>query len=328
MRFGAKLSADSVMVGDPFTLTVTVEVPAGARITWPTPADSNGPISLREAIKVSAQEPMASASSANGVDVSGPVHRETAKYSLLAWGVGAVPITMPDIKVHDGNVETVIPFAAPSVFVISVLPADTSLRVPKPAKSLFPRIIPWWEVWWPAFVVLALLMIVAWLIMRRKKHALARIELDPFARAERDFERLDRLKLNEAGEQGRFVALALEVMRTYFALRLAPATLALTSDELLLALAPDSRVPIQRLEPLLSEADAIKFGQQPVDGASARAFAQEARGVVSAVEQAEIARIAARRAEQKDEGRKEQQLRQEAEDKARQESRRGKSEAA
>ena len=317
-----------MMVGDPFVLTVTVEVPTGAHVTWPTPADSNGPIALREPVKVTSSEGTAATPGTNGVDVSGPSHRETATYSLTVWGIGSVPITMPDINVQDGNVASVIPFNAPPIFVVSVLPADTSLRIPKPAKSLFPRIVPWWEVWWPALVVLALLLLLAWLLLRRKKHKELRRELDPFARAERDFDRLDKLALHEAGEQGRFVALALEVMRTYLAIRVSPATLALTSDELITAVASDSRVPIQRLEPLLSEADAIKFGQHPVDGANARAFAHEARGIVAAVEQAELARVAAVRAAEKDASKQKQQLRKAAEDKARQESRRNNWEAA
>lgn len=318
LRIGAALTPDTVQVGDPFILTVTIEVPAGARVEWPTPTDTTAPFTMRSDVRVTGTE-------------NGAVRRETAEYDMTVWGMGAIPIKLPDIKVRVDNAESVVPFQAPSLFVQSVLPADTSLHVPKPAKELFPRVVPWWAVWWPALVLL-LLAILAYFLIRSRKKKLRALDLDPFARAERDFQRLDRLALNESGEQGRFVALALEVLRTYLSVRVPQASLALTSDELLVAVAPDSRVPTQQLQPLLVEGDAIKFGRMPVTGAHARELALEARGVVSAIEQAEQARRAAERAQERakkrEDRKKAQSDRQEAEEKARVESRRGKSEAA
>ncbi|MBC8087270.1 MAG: hypothetical protein H7Z40_08375 [Phycisphaerae bacterium] len=319
LRIGSVVSPDTVQVGDPFILTVTVEVPAGARVTWPTPADSNGPVSLRAPVRVTGNE-------------NGAVRRETAEYDLAVWAIGAVKVVLPDIKVNEQSRETVVPFESPTIFVQSVLPADTSLHQPKPAKDLFPRVIPWWEKWWPVLVVLAVLLLIGLLAMRARRKKLVNHPLDPFVRAERDFQRLDRLALHEAGEQGRFVALALEVLRTYMSVRIPAASLALTSDELLLAVASDSRVPTQRLAPLLSEGDTIKFGRYFVDGAHARELAVEARGVVSAIEQADQARRAAEKAKEKEQQRAKRKedvdARTIAEEKARLESRRGKSEAA
>ncbi|MGV3709131.1 MAG: hypothetical protein ACO1Q7_09840 [Gemmatimonas sp.] len=319
MRIGAAVSPDTVQVGDPFILTVTVEVPAGARVLWPEVADSGTQaISPRTSVRVSSSE-------------NGGMRRETAEYGLAVWSMGAIPVTLPDIRVNVNNEETVLPLDAPTLFVKTVLPADTSLHVPKPAKGLLPRIIPWWMVWWPAFVVVALLLLLWWLLRSRKKKRLALL-LDPFTRAERDFQRLERLALNEAGEQGRYVALAIEVLRTYLSTRVPSATMALTSDELLRAVADDSRVPTQQLAPLLAEGDVIKFGRVPVTATHARELAHEARNIVSAVEQAEQARIAAakeqERAEKKSEKKRQADERAEAEEKARRESRRGKSEAA
>lgn len=318
MRIGAALSPDTLQVGDPFILTVTIEVPAGARVTWPALTDSTAPVSMRNDVRVTGTE-------------NGAVRRETAEYDMTVWGVGPVPVALPDIKVRIDNKETTVPFEAPSLFVQSVLPQDTSLHVPKPAKGLFPRIVPWWEAWWPALVLLLLVLLI-WFLIRSRRKKLLGLELDPFARAEHDFQRLDRLALNEAGEQGRFVALALEVLRTYLSVRVPRASLALTSEELLQAVEADSRVPTQRLLPLLTEGDAIKFGRLPVTGAHARELALEARGVVSAVEQAEQARRAAEKAQERAQKRADRKKvisdRKAAEEKARVESRRGKSEAA
>lgn len=319
LRIGVAVTPDTVQVGDPFIMTVTLEVPAGARVTWPTPADTNGPLGLRAPVRVTGTE-------------NGAVRRETAEYDMTVWALGAVPVSLQDIVVRIDDKDTTIPFQAPTVFVQSVLPADTSLQVPKPAKELFPRIVPWWEVWWPALLLL-LLALIAWLLIRaRRKTFAAAAQFDPFVRAERDFERLERLALYEAGEQGRFVALAVEVLRVYLSVRAPDANLALTSDELLNTVAPDSRVPTQQLAPLLVEADAIKFGRKPVTAARARALASDARDIVSAVEQAEQARRAAEQARQRAEKRTQQRQavenRKALEEKARIESTRGKSEAA
>ena len=315
LRMGVLVKPDTVQVGDPFVMTVSVEVPAGARVTWPTPADSNGPIGLRAPIHVTGAE-------------NGAVRRETAEYALAAWGVGAMAIALPDIHVVTNGKDTAIPFQSPTVIVQSVLPADTSLRQPKPGKALFPRVVPWWELWWPVLVLLLLLGIVLWFVRRRKRRTLMKAELDPFARAEHDFQRLDRLALGEAGEPGRFVALAVEVLRTYLSVRIGTATLALTSDELLQVVTSDSRVPVQRLIALLAEADAIKFGQHAIDAAHARELALEARAIVSAVEEAEQARQVKlklqEKAQKKEDQKKNQLVRQEAEEKARLASRRGK----
>jgi hypothetical protein len=320
MGFGASLSADTVKVGDRFKLKVTVRVPKDAVIAWPEPADSAGPIAMRAPVRVNRSE-SGSVPAPVGAGTAAPMRTETAEYALVAWAIGSVPVKLPDIKVTENGTETLIPLNGPPIFVASVLPGDTSLRVPKPAKALFPRIVPWWEVWWPALVVLALLAVLAYVVYRYRHRTKTRLELDPFARASRDFQRLDRLALHEAGEQGRFVALALEVLRTYLSVRIANATLALTSDELLTALAADSRVPTQRLAPLLAEADAIKFGRGTVSALEAKEFALEARGVVSAVEQAEQARQAAARAARKAENKQQRVQRQQAEDDARQKSR-------
>lgn len=316
MRFGVVITPDTVRVGDPFIMKASVEVPAGAHVTWPVFPDSGSPITMRTGIKVSGAE-------------GGSTRRETAEYRLAAWSVGSVPLTLGAITVSSGTADTVtIPFTAPPIVVETVLPADTSLRVPKPAKALFPRIVPWWEAWWPALVVLLLLVILGYVVYRYRHRAKAMLELDPFARAIRDFQRLDRLALGDAGEQGRFVALAVEVMRTYLSIRVPQASLALTSEELMRVVADDSRVPVQRLAPLLIDADAIKFGQQPVSALAAKEYALEARGLVSAVEQAEQARVQAARVALKAESKKQKAARLAAEDEARQKSRRNASEAA
>jgi hypothetical protein len=90
--------------------------------------------------------------------------------------------------------------------------------------------------------------------------------------------------LLEAGERGRFVALMVEVLRDYLALRLPGAAPSLTSTELLWFLRSRSDLPVQRLAAVLSEADLVKFARRPVTAERAREIGQEARTIVREVE--------------------------------------------
>jgi hypothetical protein len=103
--------------------------------------------------------------------------------------------------------------------------------------------------------------------------------------AEREFARVERLGLLEAGERGRFVALMVEVVRDYLALRVERAAPSLTSTELVRYLRTRRTMPVQRLATLLSEADLVKFARRSVTAERARELGQEARAIVREVEQ-------------------------------------------
>jgi hypothetical protein len=103
--------------------------------------------------------------------------------------------------------------------------------------------------------------------------------------AEREFARVERMGLLEAGERGRFVALMVEVLRDYMALRLPGALPSLTSTELVRFLRSRSDLPVPRLATVLTEADLVKFARRPVTAERAREIGHEARAIVSQVEQ-------------------------------------------
>jgi hypothetical protein len=164
--------------------------------------------------------------------------------------------------------------------------------VPKPARPLFPRVVPWWEMWWPAAAVVATLALLWWLWRKGRRRVVRKTvaNVDVFANAMHDFDRLQRLALADVGECGRAVALALEIVRSYLSARVTGAALSRTSVELLATIGADRRVPRERLTALLTEADAIKFAQQTVTSVRARELQDEAKSIVEVVEQAEQAR--------------------------------------
>ncbi len=314
IRAGTLVRPETVAVGDPFVFVVSVEVPAGARIEWPAITDTAAVVVMREPVRVTSEE-------------KGATRTETATYALAPWDVGALPIGLADAIVHVGDKTLRVPMTAAHVVVKTVLPGDTTLHTPKPAKTLFPRLLPWWKRWWPALAIIAALLLLWWIWSRRKRGAAAdsRAPLDVYARAMHDFERLERLALLDAGEGGRFVALAVEILRTYLSARIPDAALSRTTSELVVVMADDIRVPIATLLTLLEESDAIKFARRTVTPAHARALAADARSIVEQIELAERARVAADETRLRDQERAHRDATEAAEDEARRQSRRPKS---
>ena len=97
------------------------------------------------------------------------------------------------------------------------------------------------------------------------------------------------LRLVDAGEPGRHAALMTDVLRRDLAARVADASLALTSGELLAAVRGAPGVSYDRLQRLLAAIDPIKFAAAPVSPSEARALGNEAREIVRAEHQHALA---------------------------------------
>lgn len=312
VRAGSLVQPDTVEIGDPFSFVVTVAVPAGARVEWPSLADSAAVVAMREPVRIIDE----------GTKLG--THRERAVYTLSAWDVGALPIGLPDVVVRFDTTTVRVPLGDAKVIVRSVLPGDSTQHVPKPARDLFPRVVPWWQQWWPALAVLAALALLWWVWHRRRRAAVGppvQGPLDPFTRAQHEFDRLERLGLADAGEAGRWVALSLDVLRLYLAARLPAATLSLTSGELIDAIGDDPRVPRDRLWSLLADIDGIKFAARLVSPTRAHELAATARAIVEHIEGAEQARRAAEEAARQQAAAQAARERRESEERARRASR-------
>ena len=270
VQAGATLDRDSVTVGDVVRLTVRVRGPLNATINFPAGVDSLGPVQSLEPPTVR-----------NGADTLEAADR-IAVYRLAAWDVGTLRIRLGEVLVQTDDDERRVALPLPTIVVRSVLPADSSLRVPKPARALLePRApIPWW--WWLAAALAALgIGSVLWW-WRRRRRSVQGPTGDPYADAETAFERIERLRLVDAGEPGRHAALMTDVARRYLAGRLASASLAHTSGELLAALRGVPTVPHDRLQRLLGAVDPIKFAAAPIGGNDARSLGADARAIVRA----------------------------------------------
>lgn len=274
VKTAVKVAADSVRVGDPFRVTIGVRAPPGATIDFPRQLDTSGavqsldPVNVRSSADTSAVE-------------------QYADYRVAAWDVGRQPIRLDDIIVKLGSATRRIPVTGATVFVKSVLPADSAKRIPKPPRDLFEvNPFPWWL--WALLAAVAVgLILLYWWWRRRRRKVKPIPAIDPFKQAEADFERIERLALLEAGERGRYVTLVIEVLRDYLAARHTRAALSLTSTELQRAAQELPTVPEGRLGRVLTDADLIKFARRAVSTDRAHDLGREARAIVAAEHAAE-----------------------------------------
>lgn len=268
VQAGATIDRDSVTVGDVVRLTVRVHAPLGATIQFPAGADSLGPVQALEPPHVT-----------NGADSAKAADR-VAVYRVVPWEVGALAIKLGEalVQTSDGDRRVALPL--PSLFVRSVLPADSALRVPKPARPLLPvqAPTPWW--WWLAGALgaVALGLLIWW--WRRRRSRTGGAVGDPFGDATREFERIERLGLPAAGEPGRHAVLMADVVRRYLAARISGATLAHTTGELLRVLRGAPTISHDRLEQLLTAVDRVKFAAAPINAEEARRLGAESRELV------------------------------------------------
>lgn len=269
VQAGVTLQKDTVTIGEVVLLTVRVRAPLGATINFPTAVDSLGPVQSLDPPTVR-----------DGADTAQAADR-VATYRLAAWDVGMQPIKLGQVLVQTDDGDRNVALSLPSVFVKSVLPADTALRVPKPARPLLEvrAPAPWW--WW-ALAALAALLVGLGVWWWRRRRGTPEHTGNPYADATAAFERIEKLRLLESGEPGRYAALMTDVVRRYLSERLEQASLAQTSGELLSAVRGAPTVSVDALRALLDAVDPVKFANAPVSTDRARALGTEAKSIVKA----------------------------------------------
>jgi hypothetical protein len=272
VQLGMAVRPETVTVGTRFIVAARVRAPEGATIAWPTAPDTS------ETVEIVSSRMIDSASDSLATE-------ETARWRLAAWDTGTITIIFEDAVVTAPEFERRVALRA-RVYVRSVLPADTALHLPKPTRDIIAAEPPWWRWVALALLALALISLLVWWYLRRRRRKPPPAPVDAMLYAEREFARVERMGLLEAGERGRFVALMVEVLRDYLALRLPGALPSLTSTELIRVLRSRSDLPVQRLANVLAEADLVKFARRAVTAERAREIGHEARTIVREVEQA------------------------------------------
>jgi hypothetical protein len=243
-RVTFRVVPDTVTVGQPFEVLLRAIPPRGRMAIHPPVPDTGGIV-----------EPLDPARVTRLNDTL------LVRYRLIAWQPGVLTIPFAPVQMRQDSSEIAVPLDV-RVVVASVLPADTALRLPKDSRELFPLADRWWESWWQWVlgVLLALAAIFLFEKWRRRDRTPAVHTDTPLERAEAAFARLDARRLPSAGEGGRQVALAAEILRQYLADIDSGLALALTNAELLRAVAPIEGIPDRQLAQLLDAVDEVRFG--------------------------------------------------------------------
>lgn len=269
IKMGYRVTPDTVLIGEPFRLFIKVHAPKGVRFEFPAGPDTvsqNGirPVELRGERLVQMLGDTA-----------------VALYNLVAWDIGAQPLRIPDVRVTFEGQERRPPLGAASVFVRSVLPADTALRVPKPARPLI--VLPVFN-WlpWLALLAAVILAALAWWAWRRYRNR-PKAPIDPYVRAQQDFARIEQRRLLEDGRYSDYYAAMADVAREYLVARVPGVRRSDTTTELLRTMQPRDGVESE-LPRLLERADLVKFARAAVPLEEAREAGIALRAIVDHVE--------------------------------------------
>jgi hypothetical protein len=269
VQMGFRVSPDTVLIGQPFNFFIKVLAPKGVRFEFPTGPDTtaqNGvrPIELRG-------EKIFSMLGDTAV----------ALYHLVAWDVGTQPLRFPDVRVTLEGQERRPPLGSAFVFVKSVLPADTSLRVPKPARPLITLPVFNWLLWL-GLLAAAIAVVLLWWAWRRYRNR-PKPPIDAYVKAQQDFAAIEARRLLESGEAAGYLVSMVDVVREYLAARVPGVRRSDTTFELLNAMKPRDAVETE-LPRWLGQADLVKFARADVTPASAVEAGRVLRAIVDHVE--------------------------------------------
>lgn len=278
VQIGTAVRPETTTVGQHFVATIRVRVPNGTQVVFPSGPDS--------AAHVDSAGP-----STRTQSTAGGFTESTVNYVLAAWDTGGQSLGLDSVVVISPSGQRTAALKGFNVHVRSVLPADTSLRKPKPYRPVV-AIQPFnWIPWAIAAAAIALagLLIVFW---RRWRRRVAR-GLSPLQLAERDFARIESQRLIESGESERYAVEMVRVLRTYLAATIPAASQAATTHELADSLQRLPIVPGQRLLGVLDVTDLIKFARERSTAERAREIGAEARKIVADTNAALVAAAAA-----------------------------------
>jgi len=274
-------SADTVTVGDPFTVQIRVRAPKVATIRFPdvpSAADAIEPVDPRA---VEDGPP-------------GEMLDRTATYRFVAWDVGPRGPAFEPVTITVAGQSRSIAVVVPPVFVRSLLPLDSAAHQPRDARAPVPVPGRLWQFVLLGSIAMALLFAYwrRWRHMRRERATAT--GTDAWQDVRQAWQALDALKLDEAGEPGRHVIAHVDVLRHYLARRFPPVALTLNAGEATAVLTDlDFPVPVPRVADLLARDSELRFAHAGIAPDEAVALAAEARDITAQIQLAHEARLRA-----------------------------------
>ncbi len=258
-------STDSVTVGDPVELTVTVNHPAGTQVLMPTLDPNWGSFVVRS------QSPVTTVDNGDGTTTS------TQLIDTRLFAPGAFETPPLAVTIADSSGQIIEASAPPiAITVNSVLvEGDTELRDIKPQATL-PGALTW-----PIFVAAlgALIAGIVWFIARRVKEA-----FDNRLPHEVALDTLTAVEKEHLPENGRFkehYTLVTDALRAYVeqtqGIQATDRTTAEIQKELSKSSTTLTTEQAKQFTTILSESDLVKFAKFTPDIESAHALVTQSR---------------------------------------------------
>lgn len=269
-QMGTKVTPDTVTIGDPFILIVRVKVKPGFTVEFPQMPDSTEGRPSKIGL---VGQPLLERAPTDSLEFR-------ATYKLAAWDTGLQPIPLTDVHVTGRNGTGFLPLRV-TVFVKSVLPADTALQVPRPLRDRFPvhKVN-----WWPWIIAAALIALgeLLWATYKRYREYRNRPR-DPYDVAIEEFKRVESLQLVQKGEPERHALLMAEAMRIYLSAKVPGAHLSNTPRQLADQV-QTARLGDENVRTVLEEMELLKFAQARTSPDGAQDTGRKARAIVETVE--------------------------------------------
>jgi hypothetical protein len=287
----ASLERDSVMIGDQFTLTVTIEKDLMQMADFPDLAGSAQP----EGVEILSQSP------ADTLSAEGRRQTLARRYLLTIWDAGIYNLgRVPTLYVDKNVVDTIYSIDSLRIFVNTF---DIDLEKDKPYDIKPPVKVPlkFGEIsGWMALALGGVLLLgaIVWLIVKYRSRIMPLLggagpPLPPHVEAIRRLEALKNQKLPQNGRHKQYYSGITDILRTYLSRRFGIGAMEMTSSEILSAMeTPRDAGEVDRkrygdLRNLLSTADLVKFAKFVPDESDEEAawynayyFVEETKAVV------------------------------------------------
>lgn len=254
----AKVDTNIVVVGQPFTLELSITQPKDAQLVWPFISDSIG---LLEVVKNSGVDTIP-------VDDKSILMR-TQKVTLIAFDTGqfVIPGYNIDYKLRNSNAKV---YTDPIAIKVFLMPVDTT----KAIKDIHPiQDVPYdWMLIGLIILGVLVLVVIVWLVVRYLKKAKERDDANkvviapkqsPYEIAMEAFEEIRKKQLWQSGDVKIYYSELTEIVRTYIQNRWMIPALEFTSDEILdhAFIKQLNQSEHEKLVYLLRLADLVKFAK-------------------------------------------------------------------
>jgi hypothetical protein len=267
----ARVTPEQPAIGEPITVELRVRAPAGSDVRFPVLPDTGTRIEPLD------PRAMRDASTATYLD-------RTAVYRFIAWDTGRVTLSFGDVTVRRDGAEQRFPVSLAAIVVRSVLPVDTTLRVPRAARPPLDASSMRWRLWL-ALAVLAALLVWGWRRWRRRRASRAVVGVDSAVRARERFAHIRTLDLIGAGEPGRHALAHVSILRHFLADRWPELPASMTAAELAERM-PHANFPIlpERVTQVVVRTEALAYARAAISASDAERIGIECASIVEDLE--------------------------------------------